>query len=50
VLRTPGEVALDGKTDDTVHPLLVYAEMLVEGSERAREAAAALRERFLTPP
>lgn len=49
VLRTPGEVALDGTTDDTVHPLLVYAEMVVEGGERALEAAAELRERFLAP-
>ena len=49
MLRTPGEAALDGKTDDTVHPLLVYAKMLVEVSKRTREAAAELRERFLTP-
>lgn len=50
LLRTPGEVAFDGRTDDTVHPLLAYAEMVVEGDERAMEAAAELRERFLTPP
>ncbi len=50
VLRTPGEVALDGRTPDTVHPLLVYAEMIVDGHERALEAAAELREKLLAPP
>lgn len=49
VLHTPGEVALDGKTSDTVHPLLVYAEMVVEGGERALEAATELREELIVP-
>lgn len=34
---------------ETVHPLLVYSEMLSEGSERAREAAQALHDRYLAP-
>jgi hypothetical protein len=34
---------------ETVHPLLVYSEMLSEGSERAREAAQALHDRYLVP-
>lgn len=34
---------------DTVHPLLVYSEMLSDGSERAREAAQELQARYLTP-
>jgi hypothetical protein len=34
---------------ETVHPLLVYSEMLSEGSERAQEAAQALHDRYLTP-
>jgi hypothetical protein len=34
---------------DTVHPLLVYSEMLSEGSERAQEAAQALYDRYLAP-
>jgi len=34
---------------ETVHPLLVYSEMLHEGSERAREAAQELYERHLAP-
>lgn len=44
------EIAFDGRTPDTVHPLLVYAEMVIEGDERALEAAAELREKYLTPP
>lgn len=32
---------------ETVHPLLVYSEMLREGDERAREAAEELFEKFL---
>jgi hypothetical protein len=39
VLRLPGPVALEGLVPNTAHPLLVYSEMLAEGSERAREAA-----------
>ena len=34
---------------DTVHPLLVYSEMLNEGSERAREAAQHLHDEYLAP-
>lgn len=34
---------------DTVHPLLVYSEMLSEGTERAREAAQALHAQYLAP-
>lgn len=34
---------------ETVHPLLVYSEMLSEGSERANEAAQALHDRYLVP-
>jgi hypothetical protein len=34
---------------DTVHPLLVYSEMLREGSERAREAAQEVYDRHLSP-
>ena len=34
---------------ETVHPLLVYSEMLHEGGERAREAARELYEKHLAP-
>lgn len=47
VLKTPGPVGLDGATDDTAHPLLVYAELLAEGHERATEAAGLVLRRYL---
>jgi hypothetical protein len=47
ILRIPGRVAFNGRAPRTVHPLLVYTELLSEGTERAREAAEMLRERFL---
>jgi hypothetical protein len=34
---------------ETVHPLLVYSEMLHDGSERAREAAEDLYTRQIAP-
>ena len=34
---------------DTVHPLLVYSEMLRDGDERAREAAEGLFEKHIRP-
>ena len=36
-----------GATDDTVHPLLVYAELAVDPDPRAAEAAQRIREKFL---
>lgn len=44
--RLPGRTAKRGAAPATVHPLLVYSEMLAEGTERATEAAARLLERF----
>lgn len=46
VLRAPGKLNWDAGTE-TVHPLLVYSEMLDEGSERVREAARILLEGHL---
>jgi hypothetical protein len=46
LLRTPGPKGLVGATSETAHPLLVYTELLTNGSERAREAARDLAERF----
>ncbi len=40
VLRSPGAVGLTGSKAHLAHPLLVYAELMHEGGERAREAAA----------
>jgi len=48
VLGVPGPLAFRGPVPRTVHPLLVYTELVLTGSDRAREAASELRSRFLT--
>jgi len=48
VLGLPGPLAQRGLSDDTVHPLLVYAELLREQSDRARETAQDILDRWLT--
>ena len=35
-----------GPTPDTAHPLLVYSELLADGSERSREAAELLAKKY----
>jgi hypothetical protein len=45
--RSPGPLAYSGPNQATVHPLLVYADLIGEGHERARDAAAEVRRRFL---
>lgn len=47
LLRAPGRVAFDGVKPRTVHPLLIYTELLVTGDPRAREAANEVWERYL---
>ena len=47
LLKVPGQVAFDGALPRTVHPLLVYTELLATGNERARETALELRQRYL---
>jgi len=47
VVQPPGPQAWNGVAPHTVHPLLVYAELLLEGQERAREAAAEILERWV---
>lgn len=49
VLGVPGPIALEGVTPNTVHPLLVHAELLATGDDRAREAAQEVRQRYLEP-
>jgi hypothetical protein len=44
LLRAPAPLLLQGVTAHTAHPLLVYTELLYTGDERAREAAAEVRE------
>jgi hypothetical protein len=48
VLGVPGPLAFRGMAPHTVHPLLIYTELVLTGSDRAREAASELRERFLS--
>lgn len=47
VLGVPGPLGLEGLAPHVAHPLLVYTELLVEGDERAREAAEEIRSRYL---
>lgn len=47
VLGVPGPLGLEGPAPHVAHPLLVYTELLVEGDERAREAAAEIRSQYL---
>ena len=46
LLGVPGPLAFRGKAPHTVHPLLIYTELVLTGSDGAREAASELRERF----
>jgi len=48
LLGVPGPLAFRGKAPHTVHPLLIYTELVLTGSDRASEAASELRERFLS--
>lgn len=47
LLRMPAPVAFNGAKPRTVHPLLIYTELLVAGHPRAREAANEVWERHL---
>ena len=46
VMAPPGPLALAGPKPGVAHPLLVYAELLAAGDERAREAAMQVREQY----
>jgi len=48
LFRVPGRLATEGAAPGTVHPLLVYAEMVQTRDERALEAASMVRRRFLS--
>jgi hypothetical protein len=47
LLKVPCELATKGAVEGTIHPLLVYAEMVQTRDERVLEAASAVRRRFL---
>lgn len=49
VLRPLEDLALEGVVPRTAHPLMVYTELLAAGDPRAREAAAEIQQRYLTP-
>jgi hypothetical protein len=46
-MRHIGEMSSRGATPDTVHPLLIYAELATDPDPRAGEVAIILRERWL---
>lgn len=46
-MRPFGTASVEGATEDTVHPLLVYAELMSDPDPRAGESARRLRERYL---
>ena len=46
--RVPAPAVLHGRTPDTVHPALLYADLLAEGNSRARDAAAEIHAKFLS--
>ncbi len=46
VIRTPLALAFESAVEETVHPLLVYAELVASNDERSLEAAARIRERY----
>jgi hypothetical protein len=47
LLQLEGTLAFDGAKPQTVHPLLVYAELLARPSDRAAEAAEEVRVQYL---
>lgn len=47
LVRFPGPLGARGAREGTAHPLLIYAELMLEGHERAVEAAQLLREKWL---
>lgn len=48
ILGIPGPLGLEGSVPHVAHPLLVYTELLVAGDDRALEAAAEIRRRYLS--
>ena len=50
IMVTPVPLAFTSDVEDTVHPLLIYGEMVATSDERSLGAAARIRERFLATP
>ncbi len=49
ILKSPAAPAFDSPHPRCVHPLLVYADLLAEGNDRADDAAAEVHARHLAP-
>jgi hypothetical protein len=47
ILKAPGPIAFESEAPRTVHPLLVYTELLFQGDKRAGEAATEVQKRYL---
>jgi hypothetical protein len=47
IQRTPAKTAFEGIVPQTVHPLLVFAELMAGGNPRACEVALEIQERYL---
>ncbi len=47
IQRTPNKTAFEGVEPHTVHPLLVFADLMVNTNPRARETALEIRERYI---
>ena len=47
IQRTPNKTAFEGIEPHTVHPLLVFADLMVNANPRARETAFEIRERYI---
>jgi hypothetical protein len=47
ILKTRGDIAFEGVVRGTVHPLLIYTELLTAGSPQARSAAQEILEGYL---
>ena len=50
VVAPPCALGLEGQAPHLAHPFLIYAELLAEHNERAREAAAMIHTRYLETP
>jgi hypothetical protein len=48
IQRTPNKTAFEGIEPHTVHPLLVYADLMANADPRARETALEIREKYIS--
>jgi hypothetical protein len=48
IQRTPNKTAFEGIEPHTVHPLMVYADLMINADPRARETALEIREKYIS--